>query len=390
MWARFKRLGRRTRIAIVAAASLVAAVAMAAGGLIIAERHPEALLRLLGATSHRVFVIAHRGASDEAPENTLAAFRKAREAGADGVECDVVFTRDDVPVIVHDDNLGDHRIRRPGVWIRNLSLAEAQQIDVGSWFSPEFASERIPTLREGLDSLATWTSRVYLHDKETNDYAGPRRSRIEAFARAIRDSGMIDRAVVMVAGENYSLWRELAPDIRALNCWMQDNNVDAVLKLEGYGTAGTTYLGMHVAMLHRFDWAGRQLLSAGLPRAAEVLGLWPGRREIAGLRARPCDFVVFTVNEPYRMLLYAYKGFDAIGTDKPRLLRATLGRREPPGPSRSDARGVMTPRHPTEDLPVAARLADDVPQREPGPSAREVEPAVAERLVRQERVRDRR
>ncbi len=327
MWSRFKRLGRWTRVAIVASATVIATIGLAAVGLVAIERHPEALLGLLGARSNsRVFIIAHRGASDEAPENTLAAFQKAREARADGVECDIVFTRDDVPVIVHDDNLGDHRIKRPGVWIRDMSLADAQQIDVGSWFSPDFASERIPTLREGLDALATWAARVYLHDKETNDYAGPKRTRIDAFARAIRESGMRDRAVVMVAGNNYPLWRERAPDIHALNCWMQDTNVAEVLELEGYGTEGTTYLGMHVAMLQGFNWAGRQLLSAGMPRAAEVLGLWPGRGEIAALRARPCDFVVFTVNEPYRMLLYAYKGFDAIGTDKPRLMRETLGR----------------------------------------------------------------
>ncbi|HEX4176521.1 MAG TPA: hypothetical protein VHY81_11445, partial [Acidimicrobiales bacterium] len=184
------------------------------------------------------------------------------------------------------------------------------------------------------DALATWTSRVYLHDKETNDYAGPRRSRIEAFARAIRDSGMIDRAVVMVAGNNYTLWRELAPDIHALNCWMQDNNVDDVLKLEGYDSSRTTYLGMHVAFLGHFDAIGKRLASLGLTHLAEVAGHWPARADISALRSKPCDFVVFTVNDPFRMLLYAYKGFDAIGTDKPRLMVATLRRSSTRGPSR--------------------------------------------------------
>ncbi len=385
MWSRFKRLARAKRIAIVASAALVATVALIALGLIAAECYPEGLLKALGARSNsRLFIIAHRGASDEAPENTLAAFQKAKQAGADGVECDIVFTRDDVPVICHDDNLGDHRIRRTGVWIRDLSLADAQQIDVGSWFSPDFASERIPTLREGLDALATWTSRVYLHDKETNDYAGPKRSRIEAFARAIRESGMRDRAVLMVAGNNYALWRELAPDVHALNCWMQDNNVEEVLKLEGYDSSRTTYLGMHVAFLGRLDGIGKPLNSLGLTHLAQVAGHWPAHSDIAALRSKPCDLVVFTVNDPFRMLLYAYKGFDAIGTDKPRLMRATLGRTERRGPSRSDAHLGTMARPPVPDLPVTARLANDITQRESRTASSEVEPAVAERLVRQE------
>ena len=183
----------------------------AALGFILAERHPESLLTLLGARSRRVFVIAHRGASDEAPENTLAAFQKAREAGADGVECDVVFTRDDVPVIVHDDNLGDHRINREGVWIKDLGLDEVRQIRRRLVVLAPVRERRIPTLREGLDALAGWTSRAISTTRRSNDYAGPKRPRIATFAEAIRDSGMADRAVVMVAGDNYALWRELAP-----------------------------------------------------------------------------------------------------------------------------------------------------------------------------------
>src|SRR5262249_55423353 len=146
--------------------------------------------------------------------------------------------------------------------------------DVGSWFAPEFASERVPTLREGLDALAPWASRVYLHDKETNDYAGPLGVRIENFARDIRASGMADRAVVMVAGENFALWRERAPDIHALQCWMQDDNAERILGQSGYGNSATAYLGTHVAVLHHFDWFGRQLQAVGLQKAAEVLGHW--------------------------------------------------------------------------------------------------------------------
>ena len=61
---------------------------------------------------------------------------------------------------------------------------------------------------------------------------------------------------------------------------------------------------------------------------AEVMGHWPARSAHLRPRAKPCDLVVFTVNDPFHMLLYAYKGFDAIGTDKPRLMRDDSAPRE--------------------------------------------------------------
>ncbi|HEY5402272.1 MAG TPA: glycerophosphodiester phosphodiesterase family protein, partial [Pyrinomonadaceae bacterium] len=78
-------------------------------------------------------IIGHRGASAVTPENTLGAFRKAIEVGADGIEFDVRLTRDGMPVVIHDDNL-----RRTGGrpdLIRSVSLADLTQVDVGSWFT---------------------------------------------------------------------------------------------------------------------------------------------------------------------------------------------------------------------------------------------------------------
>jgi glycerophosphoryl diester phosphodiesterase len=92
-------------------------------------------------------IIGHRGASAKAPENTMAAFRMAIDAGADGIEFDVRLTRDGVPVVIHDHNLK----RTGGVNHRvvDLSLADLKQIDVGSWFdASSFSKERVPTLEE--------------------------------------------------------------------------------------------------------------------------------------------------------------------------------------------------------------------------------------------------
>jgi glycerophosphoryl diester phosphodiesterase len=98
---------------------------------------------------HTVSVTAHRGSSRDAPENTLAAIRKAIEQGADYAEIDVHLTADGVPVLLHDEDL--QRLagvaRRPG----ELTLAELQRIDVGSRFGPAFAGETIPTLATVID-----------------------------------------------------------------------------------------------------------------------------------------------------------------------------------------------------------------------------------------------
>jgi glycerophosphoryl diester phosphodiesterase len=97
-----------------------------------------------------VTVTAHRGSSRDAPENTLAALRKAIEQGADYAEIDVHLTADGVPVVLHDEDL--QRLagvpRRPG----ELTLAELQRIDVGSRFSPAFAGETVPTLAAAIDT----------------------------------------------------------------------------------------------------------------------------------------------------------------------------------------------------------------------------------------------
>lgn len=96
-------------------------------------------------------VIAHRGASGEAPENTLAAFRRAAELGAHMIELDVQLSRDGEAVVVHDDTV-DRTTNGRGV-VANLDLADLRTLDAGAWFSPTFAGERVPTLAEVLDTV---------------------------------------------------------------------------------------------------------------------------------------------------------------------------------------------------------------------------------------------
>lgn len=94
-------------------------------------------------------IIAHRGGCAYAPENTLAAFKKAAEQGADGIELDVRLSADGEVVVFHDADL-DRTTNATGA-VNSYPLAALKEFDAGSWFSDEFAGEKIPTLREVLD-----------------------------------------------------------------------------------------------------------------------------------------------------------------------------------------------------------------------------------------------
>src|SRR3990167_3696238 len=95
-----------------------------------------------------VWVIAHRGASCDAHENTLSAFELAIAQGADMIELDVRLSRDQEVMVFHDRSLkrtaGDERL------LQQLSLRELKHLDAGGWFDPRFAGEEIPTLAEVL------------------------------------------------------------------------------------------------------------------------------------------------------------------------------------------------------------------------------------------------
>jgi glycerophosphoryl diester phosphodiesterase len=91
-------------------------------------------------------IIAHRGSSGSAPENTLAAFRLAVKAGADMIELDVRLTADRHLVVFHDRRLGRTAPGAGRVWTR--TLAELQTLDAGSWFGSRFRGEKIPALQE--------------------------------------------------------------------------------------------------------------------------------------------------------------------------------------------------------------------------------------------------
>ncbi|MBU1001175.1 MAG: glycerophosphodiester phosphodiesterase [Proteobacteria bacterium] len=94
---------------------------------------------------------AHRGFSAKYPENTLAAFQAALDAGAEGIELDVTLTRDGQLVVIHDETL--ERTTSGTGSVSALDLAELRTLDAGIWFGPEFAGQRLPLLTEVLDMV---------------------------------------------------------------------------------------------------------------------------------------------------------------------------------------------------------------------------------------------
>ena len=96
-------------------------------------------------------LIAHRGASAYAPENTLSAFKKAIDMGINAVEFDVQFTLDGEGVVTHDYTL--ERTSDGSGHIKDLSLSQLKKLDFGKWFGEEYKNEKIPTLEEVLDTV---------------------------------------------------------------------------------------------------------------------------------------------------------------------------------------------------------------------------------------------
>ncbi|OEU96969.1 glycerophosphodiester phosphodiesterase [Streptomyces oceani] len=123
-------------------------------------------------------VVAHRGASGYAPENTLAAVDKAAELGIEWVENDVQRTRDGELVVMHDTTLDRttdvERVypdRAP--WrVSDFTAEEIARLDAGSWFDEEFAGARVPTLEKYLDRVGAHDQNLLLELKSPQDYPG--------------------------------------------------------------------------------------------------------------------------------------------------------------------------------------------------------------------------
>lgn len=239
-----------------------------------------------------MLVIAHRGASGHAPENTLAAFRKSLAMGATFIETDLQLSRDARFVAIHDSTV--ERTTNGKGAVRDLTLADLRRLDAGAWFGSEFVGERIPTLEEVLDFAKKHDVVFYLELKPAGSWGGE-----HALIGALRESGEIARTVVI----------SFDPVILA-----------AIRKAEPTLMTGLLFDGQIEDPLEKAVEIGA--------RQAVVRGDLVTPVMIGQARRRDLQVVCWTVNHPAHMRMLAAAGVDGIMSDYPDRLIATLKKAE--------------------------------------------------------------
>lgn len=229
--------------------------------------------------------IAHRGASFDCPENTLAAFEEAVRQGADAIELDVRLARDGEVVVIHDGTL----VRTTGadghVWEK--SAAELAALDAGGWFEPRFRSEGVPSLRDVLTRIAP---RVPINvELKGRPGVGLERAVVDV----VRETGTADRVLVS------SFKRDALVALRALDAELPIGLLyeDPIADLAGDAR--------HVRA--SFVHPGASLVTPALLAEARALGL---------------GVLVWTVDDPAVARGLIEAGVNGLITNRPAALRA--------------------------------------------------------------------
>lgn len=234
-----------------------------------------------------ITIVAHRGAAGKAPENTLIAIEQAIEDSTDWVEIDVQETADGEVVVIHDSDF--MKLAKVDLKIWNASLADLEQIDVGSWLSPDFSYARVPTLRQVLEA-ARGKAGVVIELK----YYGHDENLERRVVEIVEAAGMADKVAVMsLAYAGIRKIRALRPD------W-----TIGLLSAKGIGDMtrlDADFLAVNMGM--------------ATPRFVE-------RTQASGKQ-----LFVWTVNDPVSMSRMMSLGVDGIITDEPAMAREVLAQR---------------------------------------------------------------
>ncbi len=266
-------------------------VGAAAAAVVIGLWLGQGLLARVQAPDHAE-VIGHRGAAALRPENTMASVLKAIEDGADWVEIDVQETADDVVIVAHDSDfmkLADVNLK---VW--DATMEDVAQIDIGSWYGPEYAGERSPTLRDVL-LAAKGRAKVIIELK----YYGHDIDLENRVAGLVEELGMQgDIATMSLKYPAVQKMKALRPDWRA-------------------GVLAATAVGDLAGLEGDFVAVNAALVSPGLIRSIHEAGK---------------DIYVWTVNDPLQMSAMASMGVDGLITDRPAMAQEVLRVRAEMGP----------------------------------------------------------
>lgn len=243
------------------------------------------------ATRPVVEIIAHRGASHDAPENTVAAFREAWRQGADGAELDIYLTADGHIVACHDKDT--KRTAGIEVPVAKSTLKELRSLDVGAWKGEAFAGEGIPTLEQMLEAVPE-DKRTYIEVKCGPEIVPELLRKLEAFDRPVSRTPVICFNAEVVAAV-----KKARPDRPAY--WLSDlkNGKTAESLIARAREIGADGLDLK---------AGPELDAAFAAKVRE-----------AGLRLD-----VWTVNDPDLAGRMVSAGVNGITTDKPMELRRAI------------------------------------------------------------------
>lgn len=231
-----------------------------------------------------VEIIGHRGAAGSKPENTMAAVVQAIEDGADWVEIDVQETADGVVVVMHDSDF--MKLSNVPLTIWDATMADLDDIDIGSWFDPAYADERTPTLRDVL-AAAKGKSKVLIELK----YYGHDVDLENRVATIVEELDMADEIATMsLKYEAVQKMRSIRPDWRA-------------------GVLAATAVGNLAGLDGDFIAVSTATARPALINAVHDAGK---------------DFYVWTVNDPLEMSKMVSLGVDGLITDEPALARKVL------------------------------------------------------------------
>jgi glycerophosphoryl diester phosphodiesterase len=240
-----------------------------------------------------VLVIAHRGASGHAPENTLAAFKRAIAQGATFIETDLQLSRDARFVAIHDDTV--NRTTNGHGKVHDLSLANLRKLDAGSWFGSEFSGERIPTLEEILEFSKKHDVVFYLELKPGGSWGGE-----HALIGALRESDDIVRTVVISFDAGI---------------------LEGLRRIEPTVMTGLLFDGQIDRPLEKAVEVGARQLAVRSDLVTPAL--------LADARKKDLQVVCWTVNHPAHMRLLIEAGVDGIMSDYPdRLVAARKKEKE--------------------------------------------------------------
>lgn len=249
----------------------------------------------------RVEIIAHRGASHDAPENTIAAFELAWEQGADGIEGDFYLTADGHIVCIHDRTTKRTTGGEVDLNVQQTTLAELRQLDVGRWKGEQFAGQRMPTLQEVL-AVVKPGKKLYLETK-----SGP--EIVEPMRRVIAKSPRRPEQIVVIAfnADTVAETRRLLPQLKVY--WLTSYRHN-----EQTGV-WTPTLGQVLATLDQSNAHGLNT-NANLNIVNEAF--------VAALREKGHEFHAWTINDGKLARRFRDLGVGSITTDRPGWLREQL------------------------------------------------------------------